>query len=139
MPLQHTLPTVFALLLHSATRILHLSRFVCLLRRILLFAGNVAKCLERFLRNNSDRILSGQIACLALGVVCVSFQPAAAQAWQSKYSVTNYMDSGIHGFADWERNNPWQVAADLMHPDSMNSFEMGMRMESVDRDRKSVV
>lgn len=54
------------------------------------------------------------------------------QTWKTKYSVTNYMDSGIHGFADWERNNPWRVADDLMHPDSMNSFAMGMRVERVD-------
>ncbi len=57
---------------------------------------------------------------------------ASAQAWQSRFSVSNYMDSGIHGFADWERNNPWQVADDLMRPDTLNSFQMSMRVESVD-------
>lgn len=61
-------------------------------------------------------------------LICAAFAHA-------QYSVSNYMGSGIHGFADWERNNPWRVAEDLMHPDSLNSFAMGMRVESVDSGR----
>lgn len=76
-----------------------------------------------------------RILLTAFVLLAIAIRFVAAQTWQSKYSVTNYMDSGIHGFADWERNNPWQVAEELLHPDSMSTLEMGMRVESVDSAR----
>ncbi len=53
-----------------------------------------------------------------------------AQTWRSKYSADNFMDSGIHGYSNWSVNNPWKVADNLIKKDTLNSYQMGMKVDS---------
>lgn len=53
-----------------------------------------------------------------------------AQNWKPKYSVSNFLDLSIHGYLDWNKNNPWAIADSLMLPSKYNFSHMGMVVQS---------
>lgn len=54
----------------------------------------------------------------------------SGQSWVPKYSIRGELDSPIHGYSNYNANNPWEIAEDLMNPDNYISGNMGMEISS---------
>ncbi len=51
------------------------------------------------------------------------------QSWKPTYSVAYNLDLAIHGYDDWDLNNPWKVAEELFKP---TSYTEGYKVDDID-------